>query len=420
MKIAKTDADFDNLECEGKENQEEKLKNKKRKSTSSTDEINENSAKKTKIMANSIQIKTNKINKTVKKNAQDLIMIDADETEDAGFNWDATPADLAKVISGNVEDDELSEDSDEEKVPTKKMTPAEKRAAALEAEKKIMLKEEELLQADENPQTPEHYERLLLSDPNNVKLWMMYIAHQIEATEIDKARVIAKRALKEVQLEEQRRKIWIALLNIEYSYGTPEQFKECLAEALKVNDEYEIYGKVLDLYSEKKNNTELEKLTYMLTKKYKENTDCWLKCQSVLMENEMYDKARHYLQRSLKALPPKTHCNLISRFALIENQYGFPEQSQALFETLLTSYPKRVDLWFVYVDMLVKSDLTDVARNVLERATNHKLPIRKLKALYQKWLKLEESYGTPESVQQVKDAANNYVNNLVDNLKQPS
>lgn len=42
-----------------------------------------------------------------------------------------------------------------------------------------------------------------------------------------------------------------------------------------------------------------------------------------------------------------------------------------------------------------------------------------MKALYQKWLKLEETHGTPESVQQVKDAANNYVNNLMDNLKQP-
>ncbi|CAH1396183.1 unnamed protein product [Nezara viridula] len=418
MNIAKTDVDFDNLEREGKENQEEKLKNTKRKSTSSTDEINENSAKKTKIMADSIQIKTNKINKTVKKNAQDLIMIDADEKEDAGFNLDATPADLVKVISENVEDDEISEDSDEENVLPKKMTPAEKRAAALETEKNIMLKDDELLQADQNPQTPENYERLLLSDPNNTKLWIMYIAHQMEATEIDKARAVAKRALKEIQLEEERRKIWIALLNIEYSYGTPEQFKECLAEALKVNDEYEIYGKVLDLYSETKNKTELEKLTYMLTKKFKENPDCWLKCQSALMENEMYDKARYYLQKSLKELPPKTHYNLISRFALIENQYGFPEKSQALFETLLTSYSERVDLWFVYVDMLVKSGLADIARNVLERATNHNLPFRKMKALYQKWLQLEESYGTPESVQQVKNDSSDYLNNLVDNLMQ--
>lgn len=422
--IENTDADLGD-----KEGQEEIVTNTKRKSTSSTDSCNKNHAKKMKTVGDSSPMINKK--KTVEKDARYLNLIDADETEDEnlrleddGFNWDATPADLAKVISGNVEEDdkELSEDSDEERAPPKKMTPAEKRAAALEAEKKIRLKEDELLQAEQNPQTPEHFERLLLGHPNSSKFWIMYMAHHLEATEIDKARAIAKRAIKQINIrfEEERLNVWIAMLNLEHLYGTPEQFKEVLTEALKYNDEYEVYRRVLDIYAESKNKTELENLTYMLIKKYKEKTDCWLKCQSALMDAQMYDKARNYLQRSLKALPPKNHCNLISRFALIENQHGFPEQSQALFENLLTSYPKRVDLWFVYVDMLVKSGSADLARNVLERATSHKLPVRKMKALYQKWLKLEETHGTPESVQEVKDAANNYVNNLMDNLKQPS
>ena len=41
-----------------------------------------------------------------------------------------------------------------------------------------------------------------------------------------------------------------------------------------------------------------------------------------------------------------------------------------------------------------------------------------MKALYQKWLKYEEANGTAETVQQVKDAANDYVNNLTNSLKQ--
>ncbi|XP_066902538.1 rRNA biogenesis protein RRP5 [Halyomorpha halys] len=422
-KTENSDADPDDLDHdEVNKSQKKKLKKKKRKSTSSEVD-SENSVKKMKT--------TKTVENLMGKNTQDLIIQDEDEAEAenltleniGGFNWDATPADLAKVISGSIEeDDDLSQDSDEEKLPLKKMTPAEKRAAALEAEKKIRLKEEELLQAEQNPETPEHFERLLLGHPNSSKFWIMYMAHHLEATEIDKARAVAKRAIKQInaRFEEERLNVWIAMLNLEHLYGTPELFKEVLTEALKYNDEYEVYTRVLDIYAESKKTAELENLTYMLIKKYKEKIDCWLKCQSALMEAKMHDKSRNYLQRSLKALPPKNHCTLISRFALIENQNGFPEQAQALFENLLTSYPKRVDLWFVYVDMLVKSGSPDLARNVLERATSHKLPVRKMKALYQKWLKLEETHGTPESVQQVKDAANDYVNNLMDTLKQPS
>lgn len=53
---------------------------------------------------------------------------------------------------------------------------------------------------------------------------------------------------------------------------------------------------------------------------------------------------------------------LISRFAQMENKYGSSERAQTLYETILTSFPKRVDIWSCYVDMLVKSNLIDLAR----------------------------------------------------------
>lgn len=52
------------------------------------------------------------------------------------------------------------------------------------------------------------------------------------------------------------------------------------------------------------------------------------------------------------------------RFALAENKHGDSARAQALFEHTLTSYPTRVDVWGVYVDMLVKSDRVDLARQV--------------------------------------------------------
>lgn len=53
---------------------------------------------------------------------------------------------------------------------------------------------------------------------------------------------------------------------------------------------------------------------------------------------------------------------MISRFALIENTDGSPEEAQTLFEHVLTSYPSRIDVWSIYVDMLIKSNKIDLAR----------------------------------------------------------
>lgn len=53
---------------------------------------------------------------------------------------------------------------------------------------------------------------------------------------------------------------------------------------------------------------------------------------------------------------------MISRFALIENNDGSPEEAQTLFEHILTSYPSRIDVWSIYVDMLMKSEKLDLAR----------------------------------------------------------
>lgn len=53
---------------------------------------------------------------------------------------------------------------------------------------------------------------------------------------------------------------------------------------------------------------------------------------------------------------------MISRFALIENSDGSSEEAQTLFEHVLTSYPARIDVWNIYIDMLIKSNKIDLAR----------------------------------------------------------
>jgi rRNA biogenesis protein RRP5 len=49
-------------------------------------------------------------------------------------------------------------------------------------------------------------------------------------------------------------------------------------------------------------------------------------------------------------------------FANLENKLGDKERARTLFEQILSSYPKRVDVWSCYVDCLVKSKDIDIAR----------------------------------------------------------
>ena len=52
----------------------------------------------------------------------------------------------------------------------------------------------------------------------------------------------------------------------------------------------------------------------------------------------------------------------ISRFAKLELEYGEAERGKTMFDTLMMSYPKRTDLWLVYVDALTKFDQVNSAR----------------------------------------------------------
>ena len=54
--------------------------------------------------------------------------------------------------------------------------------------------------------------------------------------------------------------------------------------------------------------------------------------------------------------------HFISRFAQLELKYGEAERGKTMFDTLMISYPKRTDLWLVYVDALIKAEQIDSSR----------------------------------------------------------
>ena len=76
------------------------------------------------------------------------------------------------------------------------------------------------------PVSADDFDRMVLASPNSSILWLQYMAHHLENAEIDKARAVARKALKTISFREEQEKfnVWIGLLNLEHMYGTSEDY----------------------------------------------------------------------------------------------------------------------------------------------------------------------------------------------------
>ena len=53
---------------------------------------------------------------------------------------------------------------------------------------------------------------------------------------------------------------------------------------------------------------------------------------------------------------------MIRKFAQLEFRHGSVERGKTLFENLVTTYPRRTDIWSVYIDVCIKFGDIDQAR----------------------------------------------------------
>lgn len=155
-----------------------------------------------------------------------------------GFQWstaDAQPEDTDE--SDDSDDSDVGESSDKKK-------------------KKKKRKEIELdVTADMHTKTPESnadFERTLLGSPNSSFLWIQYMSFQLQLSEIEKAREIAKRALATINFREEREKlnVWIALLNLENIYGTDESLEAAFKDAARHCDSKTVHLRLASILEE--------------------------------------------------------------------------------------------------------------------------------------------------------------------------
>lgn len=100
------------------------------------------------------------------------------------------------------------------------------------------------------PQSTADFERLLMGQPNSSVLWLTYMAFQLQSGEVDKARETAERAIKTINIREEAEKlnVWVALLNLENTYGTDESLEEVFKRACQYNDSEETHERLISIY----------------------------------------------------------------------------------------------------------------------------------------------------------------------------
>ena len=266
------------------------------------------------------------------------------------------------------------------------------------------------------PQSTADFERLLLGQPNSSVLWLSYMAFQLQLSEASKAREIAERALKTMNIREETEKlnVWIGLLNLENTYGSDESLNDVFKRACQYNDSQEVHERLISIYIQSGHHSKADDLFQATLKKHGKSPDLYLNYATFLMTTlAAADRARALLPRAMQSLPPHTHLAFTSKFAQLEftSPNGDPERGRTVFETLLAQWPKRLDLWNVLLDLEIKQGDKEVVRRLFERVTGSgpSLKPRKAQFFFKRWLDYEGKEGDGKSQERVKALAANYV-----------
>lgn len=169
---------------------------------------------------------------------------------------------------------------------------------------------------DRIPETIDDFERLILSSPNDSMVWLKYMAFYLQQTEIDKARVVAQRALKAISFREENEKlnIWFSLLNLESMYGTQESLQQIFTKALDVNEPIKIYRQMIKIYIESENTQEAEELHQTIIKKYRQDPTVWTDFGLFYMKVEKPEQARKLMERSFNSLDKRHRKTIVKSF----------------------------------------------------------------------------------------------------------
>ncbi|KAH7649982.1 RRP5 like protein [Cryptosporidium bovis] len=335
---------------------------------------------------------------------------------------------------------------------TKNLNRNKKVQKQLEHEHKLRQEEEKGMYSHLNPTTIDEFERTLVTNKDVSSIWIKYMSYYLDTGELDKARAVAERSLKQISVKEEmeRWNVWIAYINMEIVYGgvvkelksdgnvdentkdkdihmkMRENLNSVIERALmNVYDQKKLYIQIFNSF--KKYSNEEFGISVLLQglKKFPSSRKLWITYLTSLYENDNQRKARdEVIQKSLRSVSKDKLVRLITDIARLEFEHGNINRGRTIFENLLDENVKRMDLWSQYFDILTKlciknnsNDYIEMVRSIYRSTSSNKqFKPRSMKMIFTRWLAFEKQFGNSSSQKNVQELAINYVSNLESKL----
>ncbi|GJD12092.1 rRNA biogenesis protein rrp5 [Galdieria sulphuraria] len=238
----------------------------------------------------------------------------------------------------------------------------------------------ELERSLKEPQNEEDFERHVLASPDDSSIWIRYMAYFISM-----GQETARRALEKISVRNQDEKlnIWIAYLNLEAQYGDESHLASILEEACsRTNAEKLLLNFAKSMQKTRKEKS--EEIYLRACRQFKHSPEVWMQVGTFYYEKKKnISEGRKILERALLSLPKQDHIQVITKFTVLEYKFGSIERARTIFENMISSFPKRLDIWNVYLDMEWKQVDTEEdkerLRLLFERACSLSLSSKKMK-----------------------------------------
>jgi rRNA biogenesis protein RRP5 len=322
-----------------------------------------------------------------------------EEDEDEDVEMEDQPARKSKGLGAGKKSEWSADPFDEPESESEEQTKdTEKPKKKKRSRDEIQIDRTAELDAN-GPQTSSDYERLLLGQPDSSELWIAYMAFQMQVSELSKAREVAERAIKTINIREETEKlnVWVAYLNLEVAYGTKQTVEEVFKRACQYNDQQEVHERLASIYIQSEKLKDAEALFETMVKKFgAKSPNVWLNYAHFLhVTRNKPDGARALLPRATQQLGKSHHTNLMTRFAALEfrSPNGEPERGRTMFAGLQEAFPKKGDIWSQRLDLelgLSEPD-EDIIRDVFKARTR----VQGLKPLQaEKWFRRWSAWET--------------------------
>lgn len=117
-------------------------------------------------------------------------------------------------------------------------------------------------------------------------------------------------------------------------------------------------------------------------------------------------------------MPRASHITIISKFGTLEFKNGRPEAGRTMLEGIVANFPKRMDIWAIYMDMEVKYGAAGKggnpvqSRHLFERCLSLKeiqIKPKKMKLVFRKYMEFEDSLGNKKQLADLRQRVEQYL-----------